>query len=97
MIPGAPADPVLDGWLGTGVFRPHPLYYAFMHGDLLPMLTERQKDAYVEALETGQARPALITLDQDLIDLGPRFVRFVHQHYVTDDGLFYRRAAAPTP
>jgi len=93
----APADPVLDGWLGTGVFRPHPLYYAFMHGDLLPMLTERQKDAYVEALETGQARPALITLDQDLIDLGPRFVRFVHQHYVTDDGLFYRRASAPTP
>ena len=22
-----PTDPVLDGWVGTGVFRPHPLYY----------------------------------------------------------------------
>jgi len=86
----APADPVLDGWLGTGVFRPHPLYYSFMHGDLLPMLTEQQRERYVDALETGQARPALITLDQNLIDLGPRFVAFVRQHYVTDDGLFYR-------
>ncbi len=29
-----PADAVLDGWLGTQVFRPHPLYYAFMHREL---------------------------------------------------------------
>jgi len=30
-----PTDTVLDGWLGTGAFRPHPLYYSFMHGELL--------------------------------------------------------------
>ena len=89
-----PADPVLDGWLGTAVFRPHPLYYFFMHGDLLPMLSEQQRTAYVEALETGRARPALITLDQDLKDMGPRFVSFVKQHYVSDDDLFYRPLAS---
>ena len=92
-----PEDPVLDGWLGTAVFRPHPLYYFFMHGDLMPMLSEEQKAAYVEALETGRARPALITLDQCLMDLGPRFLSFVHQHYVSDDGLFYRPMAGRAP
>lgn len=86
-----PTDEVLDGWLGTGVFRPHPLYYAFMHGELLAMLSEGQREAYVDALESGRARPALIALDRELIALGPRFVRFVLRNYVSQDGLFYVR------
>lgn len=88
----APTDTVLDGWMGTAVFRPHPLYYFFMHSELLAMLSEQQKDDYVDALESGRARPALITLDEELMGLGPRFVSLVRAHYVTDDGLFYRRA-----
>ena len=87
----APADTVLDGWMGTAVFRPHPLYYFFMHGELRVMLTEGEKDAYVDALESGRGRPSLIALDQELVALGPRFVRFVQRNYVSDDGLFYRR------
>jgi hypothetical protein len=85
----APSDPVLDGWMGTAVFRPHPLYYAFMHGELRAMLSEQQKDDYVTALESGAARPALITLDDELRALGPRFMRFVWTNYVSKDGLFY--------
>ena len=69
----APADTVLDGWMGTQVFRPHPLYYAFMHGELRAMLTQADKDAYLDALESGRVRPALITLDPELVALGPRF------------------------
>jgi hypothetical protein len=84
-----PAEPVLDGWLGTAVFRPHPLYYFFMHGELLPMLSTRDVDACLDALESGRARPALITLDDELTALGPRFLRFVHTHYASRDGLFY--------
>jgi 4-amino-4-deoxy-L-arabinose transferase-like glycosyltransferase len=87
-----PADPVLDGWMGTAVFRPHPLYYFFMHGELLPMLSEKQRDAYLDALESGRVRPALITLDNELLALGPRFLDFVRRNYVSDDGLFYFRA-----
>lgn len=87
----APTDTVLDGWMGTAVFRPHPLYYFFMHGELRVMLTEGEKDAYVDAFESGRVRPALIALDQELVALGPRFVRFVRSNYVSDDGLFYRR------
>jgi hypothetical protein len=84
-----PTDPVLDGWLGTDVFRPHPLYYFFMHGELLAMLSESDKDAYLGALESGKVKPALIALDVELIALGPRFLRFVRSNYATHDGLFY--------
>ena len=83
-----PADPVLDGWLGTAVFRPSPAYYFFMHRELQVSLSEREKDAYFDALE--RARPPLITLDDELRALGPRFLDFLRRNYVSDDGLFYR-------
>ena len=84
-----PADTVLDGWLGTGVFRPHPLYYFFMHGELRVMLTDQEKDTYLDALESGRVRPSLITVDQELLALGPRFLRFLNSNYVSSDGRFY--------
>ena len=92
----APADTVLDGWMGTQVFRPHPLYYGFMHGEVRAMLTQADKDAYLGPLERGEVRPALITLDDELRALGPRFLSFVRQHYVSADGLFYFPARAGT-
>ncbi len=82
-----PTDPVLDGWMGTGVFRPHPFYYFFMHGELLVMLSEQDRAAYVDALKNNP--PALITLDDELPNLGSRFVRFVMNNYTSSDGLFY--------
>lgn len=91
-----PADPVLDGWLGTNVFRPHPHYYFFMHGELLPMLTASEKAAYLEALTSPETKPALIALDDELRALGPRFLELVQRNYVSSDGLFYL-PTLPTP
>ena len=93
-----PADSVLDGWLGTQLFRPHPLYYFFMHRELLGALSESDKDSYLAPLESGRVRPALITLDDELMALGPRFTGFLRTHYATSDGLFYfpRRTSPPT-
>ena len=90
----APDDPVLDGWLGTGVFRPHPLYYFFMHPELLAMLSETEKNAFLGALETGKIRPSLITVDHNLSALGPRFARFVQRNYESSDGQFFLPARA---
>jgi len=90
----APDDPVMDGWLGTGVFRPHAFYYFFMHPELRAMVSKQEIDGYAKALETGKIRPALITLDRDLAGLGPRFVAFVRRNLVTRDGLFYRPTRA---
>lgn len=86
----APDEPVMDGWLGTGVFRPHAFYYFFMHPELRAMVSKQEIDDYAKALETGKIRPALITLDRDLAGLGPRFVAFVRRNLATRDGLFYR-------
>jgi hypothetical protein len=88
-----PTDSVLDGWLGTQVFRPHPLYYFFMHRELLGALSESDKDAYLGPLESGKVRPSLITVDDELLALGPRFSSFLRTHYASSDGLFY----FPTP
>lgn len=90
----APDDQVMDGWLGTGVFRPHAFYYFFMHPELRAMVSKPEIDNYAKALETGKIRPALITLDRDLAGLGPRFVAFVRRNLVTRDGLFYRPTRA---
>jgi len=91
----APADTVLDGWMGTDVFRPHPLYYFFMHGELRVMLSDAEKDAYLTALESGRVRPSLIAFDVELAALGPRFVNFLRAHYVSDDGVFYVPRPSP--
>jgi hypothetical protein len=84
-----PTDIVLDGWLGTGVFRPAASYYYFIHSELWAMLTPAQKAAYVDALTSGRVRPALVTLDDELRAIGPRFMQWLHRNYASDDGVFY--------
>jgi hypothetical protein len=84
-----PADRVLDGWLGTDVFRPAPHYYFFMHSELAAMLTAGEKEAYLDALTSEENRPALIALDAELMALGPRLLRFVRENYVRAEGVFY--------
>ena len=79
------------------MFRPHPLYYAFMHRELLAMLSQADKDAYLGPLESGRVRPALITLDDELRALGPRFLSFLRHHYVSADGVFYFPGLAQIP
>jgi hypothetical protein len=87
----ARTDLVMDGWQGTGVFRPHAFHYFFIHDELLAMLPPEQVDAYVADLESGRVRPRLIALDEHLAALGPRFLAFVRRSYVTRDGFFYYR------
>jgi len=53
------------------------------------MLPREQVDAYLDALESGRIRPRLIALDQHLVLLGSRFLRFVKSNYTSRDGFFY--------
>jgi hypothetical protein len=87
-----PTEPVLDGWLGTGVFRPHPLYYFFMHAELWATLPESERDGYLASLEQRRVRPSLIAVDHELLRLGPRFVRFLNRDFVSTNGLFFAPA-----
>jgi hypothetical protein len=90
-----PTDLVMDGWEGTGVFRPHAFYYFFLHEESLPMLPRGQVDAFLDALEGGRIRPRLIALDKHLVALGSRFVRFVKKDYASDDGFLYFSKGEP--
>jgi uncharacterized membrane protein len=83
------ADVVMDGWEGTGVFRPHAFYYYFIHDESLLMLSPARLDAYLDDLESGKIRPRLIAMDKHLAALGPRFRSFVEKNYVSSDGFFY--------
>jgi hypothetical protein len=86
-----PTDLVMDGWRGMGVFRPHAFHYFFLHEEVVSMLPPARLDAYLDALETGAIRPQLIAMDDNLRSLGPRFLTFVANNYVTRDGFFYYR------
>jgi 4-amino-4-deoxy-L-arabinose transferase-like glycosyltransferase len=85
----APADLVMDGWQGMGVFRPHAFYYYFLHEETRAMLPPARLDAFLDDLESGRVRPKLIVLDTNLRELGPRFVSFVQSHYASNDDFFY--------
>jgi hypothetical protein len=90
-----PTDTVMDGWQGTGVFRPHAFYYYFLHEESVPMLARERVDAFLDALESGQTRPKLIAMDDNLLALGSRFVRFVRRNYISRDGFLYYLKGGP--
>jgi hypothetical protein len=79
----------MDGWEGTGVFRPHAFHYFFLHDESVAMLPQAEVDAYLDALANGKIRPRLIAMDDHLVALGSRFVRFVKGNYVSSDTFFY--------
>jgi 4-amino-4-deoxy-L-arabinose transferase-like glycosyltransferase len=89
-----PTDTVMDGWTGTGIFRPHAFYYFFLHEESVLMLPRERVNAFVEDLQSGKVQPRLIALDDNLITLGSRFVRFVLRDYESSDGFFYLRKGA---
>jgi hypothetical protein len=84
-----PTDIVMDGIQGMGLFRPHAIYYYFLHAESLEMLTREQLDVYVGKLQRGEVRPRLIALDENLIALGIRFLHFVRTNYESRDGFLY--------
>jgi hypothetical protein len=84
-----PTDTVMDGWEGTGVFRPHASYYYFVHDENIHMIPPQRWDAYLDDWESGKPRPKLIAMDRHLAALGPRFLGFVKKNYLSSDGFFY--------
>ena len=46
-----PTDLVMDGWEGTGVFRPHAFYYFFIHDELLLEVPPEETHRVAEMVE----------------------------------------------
>lgn len=66
-----PADTVLDGWTGLGVFRPHAFFYFFLHQEIRAILPAADKQRLLQGLQDGTINPALILYDEDLRALMP--------------------------
>jgi 4-amino-4-deoxy-L-arabinose transferase-like glycosyltransferase len=77
----APDAPVMDGWEGVGVFRPHAWFYWMVHGEIPPLLTLEQKRQLLEDLHRGRIAPALVNLDGCLRDISPEITTFFEEAY----------------
>jgi hypothetical protein len=77
----APSDPVLDGWRGLGVFRPHAWFWFGLPADVRMMISAEELGAFLDDLETGRVRPRLVVADFNLVAVSPRLVAFVRRHY----------------
>ncbi len=94
----SPADTIMDGWKGFGVFRPHAYFYYFLHEEIRTMLSEEQRSALLDDLEGGRIRPKFIILDEHLRGFFPRLSRFFFDHYApsADPLIWERKIASPT-
>ena len=55
-----PADTVMDGYEGAGVFRPHAWFYWFLAYNERQRITEAEKRALFDRLVDGSIAPKLI-------------------------------------
>ena len=77
----APSDTVLDGFSGTGVFRPSAYFYWALPWNITASLTDKIKQDLLSNLRSGAIAPALILLDRDLDRFSPNIRGFVEQRY----------------
>jgi len=88
-----PNDMVMDGWRGMGVFRPHAWYYYFLHPEVRGMLPPAELAVFLSRLESGEVKPKLIVMDNNLRLLSDRLVAFVERQYEVAGGDMWLRKA----
>ncbi len=92
-----PNDIVMDGWRGMGVFRPHAWYYYFLHPEVRGMLPPAELASFLSRLESGEVKPKLIVMDNNLRLLSDRLVAFVERQYEeVGDDMWLRKAEVQT-
>jgi uncharacterized membrane protein HdeD (DUF308 family) len=77
----APSDSVMDGFTGSGVFRPHAYFYFMLHAAIRSALSPEDWNGLLEDLQTGRVAPKLIIFDNELRALPGRISRFIEDHY----------------
>jgi Dolichyl-phosphate-mannose-protein mannosyltransferase len=89
-----PQDTVMDGWGGTGVFRPQAWYYGFVHNEIPPMIPQADRESLMRDLEMGRIQPRIIFESQDLFSLHERLLPWIKANYKHDTelGIYIRPA-----
>jgi hypothetical protein len=89
----APEDTILDGWTGIGVFRKQSWHYGFLHGEIPPMIPQRERDSLMKDLRSGHIHPRIIADDENIWILHESLRPWVELNYDhrEDLGIFVRR------
>lgn len=88
----SPADTVMDGFTGAGVFRPHAYYYFFLHEEIRALLGAPEIARLRGELRDGEIAPALVLYDDDLRALPAEITSFIEENYApTQDPVVWRR------
>jgi hypothetical protein len=77
----APTDTIMDGFTGSGVFRPHAYFYFFPHYGIRTMLTDEDRHELLKNLYSGRIAPKLILFDKSLRSLSPAITAFFEENY----------------
>jgi Dolichyl-phosphate-mannose-protein mannosyltransferase len=88
----APTETIMDGFRGSGVYRPHAYFFWFIPYGVRQRLTDRDKQLLLEDLYTGSISPKLILFDPNLRDFSPASTEFFEAHYEpVGTGMIWRR------
>jgi 4-amino-4-deoxy-L-arabinose transferase-like glycosyltransferase len=88
----APTDKIMDGYQGSGVFRPQAYFFWYLGYDIRQRLTDNDKQLLLEDLYTRSISPKLILFDDNLRDLSPGITKFFENNYEpAGTGIIWRR------
>jgi len=92
----SPTETVMDGYQGSGVYRPHAYFFWFLTHNDRQGITEKDRQKLLEDLHTGAISPNLILFDENLKDLSPAITEFFQDHYeAVGTGFIWRRKPVP--
>jgi hypothetical protein len=88
----APTETVMDGYRGTGVFRPHAFFYWFLPLNERTGVSQKEKQQFLENLQNGTVAPRLILFDSNLRAFSPPVTEFFEKNYEpSGTGIVWKR------
>lgn len=76
-----PTATIMDGYRGSGVFRPHAYFYWFLAGAVRGALTAADRPELLKRLHNGSIAPSMILFDHNLRNLSPDTTAFFERAY----------------
>jgi hypothetical protein len=87
-----PTETIMDGYRGSGVFRPGAYFFWFISYDVQRRLTDKDRQQLLEGLYNGSISPKLILFDNKLRNLYPASTEFFDTYYEpVGTGVIWRR------
>jgi len=77
----APTAAVMDGYQGSGLYRPNAFFYWFLAYTDRTGISETEKQQLLQDLNSGSIAPRLILFDSNLKDFSPGVTEFLEKNY----------------